>query len=178
MPSAVGHTVDGVALRLLNENNVVIRPIRPVDKRLLERGMRQMSPESARLRFLTPKDHLTLAELRYLTEIDYVDHYAVVAIAADDADELLGVGRWVRDPARPHAAELAITVCDSRQGQGIGTALGEALVDAARARGVNEFTASILPENVPAQRLFAHLSGQISGHVDHGVYEVVAKLAG
>ena len=166
-----------MAIRLLKKNNVVIRPIRPVDKRLLERGMRQMSPQSARLRFLAPKDHLTLAELRYLTEIDYVDHYAVVAVAAHDPDELLGVGRWVRDPARPRAAELAITVGDCYQARGIGTALGEALVEAARARGVHEFTASILPENVPAQRLFAHLSGQMSGRVDHGVYEVVAKLA-
>jgi hypothetical protein len=92
-------------------------------------GARDAAPVAREraLRFLGPKDHLTLAELRYLTEIDYVDHYAVVAVAADDPRELLGVGRWVRDPARPFAAELAIAVGDCYQGRGLGTALGEAL---------------------------------------------------
>jgi GNAT superfamily N-acetyltransferase len=142
-------------------------------------GARDAAPVAREraLRFLGPKDHLTLAELRYLTEIDYVDHYAVVAVAADDPRELLGVGRWVRDPARPFAAELAIAVGDCYQGRGLGTALGEALVEAARTRGIEEFTASILPENLPAQRLFARLSDRMSTHVEHGIYEVVARLS-
>jgi GNAT superfamily N-acetyltransferase len=121
------HAIDRRPYGRWHARDAIIRPIRASDKRLPERGMRRLSPESARLRFLGPKDHLTLAELRYLTEIDYVDHYAVVAVAADDPRELLGVGRWVRDPARPFAAELAIAVGDCYQGRGLGTALGEAL---------------------------------------------------
>jgi GNAT superfamily N-acetyltransferase len=171
------HAIDRRPYGRWHARDAIIRPIRASDKRLPERGMRRLSPESARLRFLGPKDHLTLAELRYLTEIDYVDHYAVVAVAADDPRELLGVGRWVRDPARPFAAELAIAVGDCYQGRGLGTALGEALVEAARTRGIEEFTASILPENLPAQRLFARLSDRMSTHVEHGIYEVVARLS-
>ena len=45
--------------------------------------MASLSPRSARLRFLAPKNHLTLAELRYLTEIDHVNHYALVAANKD-----------------------------------------------------------------------------------------------
>ena len=165
-------------VRLENGFEFVLRPIRPSDKRLLERGMAHLSPESARLRFLVPKDHLTLAELRYLTEIDYLHHYALVAVDRSDPTKLIGVGRFIRDPARPFAAECAIAVGDRYQRQGVGTAIGEALADAARVRGVSEFTATMLAENVAAQRLFARLSVRVNSEVEHGVREFVADLAG
>jgi RimJ/RimL family protein N-acetyltransferase len=166
-----------VDLRLRNGTEVFVRPIRPGDKALLVRGMAELSPRSARLRFLAPKNHLTLAELRYLTEIDDVDHFALVAAFTDDPRRLAGVGRWVRDIEHPDAAEVAVVVGDCLQRKGLGTALGEALADAARARGIARFTAVMLPENTAAQRLFAHISGRLSARVSGGTYELVADLA-
>jgi GNAT superfamily N-acetyltransferase len=166
-----------VALRLRNGTEVVIRPIRPGDKAMLARGMAALSPRSARLRFLAPKDHLTLSELRYLTEVDDIDHYALVAVLAEDPSRLAGVGRWVRDAERPADAEVAVVVADCLQGEGLGTALGEALADGARTRGIARFTALMLPENTAAQRLFAHISGRLSTRVEGGTYELVADLA-
>jgi protein lysine acetyltransferase len=139
--------------------------------------MASLSPQSARLRFLAPKNHLTLAELRYLTEVDHVDHYALVAVLADDPSTMAGVGRWVRDGDHPDAAEVAIVVGDCYQRQGLGTALGTALGDGARALGIARFTAMMLPENTAAQRLFAHISGRLSMRVEGGTYELVADLA-
>jgi len=139
--------------------------------------MASLSPQSARLRFLAPKNHLTLAELRYLTEVDHVDHYALVAVLADDPSTMAGVGRWVRDGDHPDAAEVAIVVGDCYQRHGLGTALGTALGDGARALGIARFTAMMLPENTAAQRLFAHISGRLSTRVESGTYELVADLA-
>ena len=139
--------------------------------------MASLSPQSARLRFLAPKNHLTLAELRYLTEVDHVDHYALVAVLADDPTTMAGVGRWVRDGDHPDAAEVAIVVGDCYQRQGLGTALGTALGDGARALAIARFTAMMLPENTAAQRLFAHISGRLSTRVESGTYELVADLA-
>jgi GNAT superfamily N-acetyltransferase len=160
-----------------NGTEVVIRPIRPGDKALLADGLARLSPRSTRLRFLAPKNHLTLAELRYLTEIDYVDHYALVAVPADDPTRLAGVGRWVRNAERRDAAEVAIVVCDDLQRQGLGTALGELLADAARGRGIARFTALILTENTAAQRLFARMSWRLRTRVSGATYELVADLA-
>ena len=170
-------TVDRVDLRLHNGTEVFIRPIRPEDKALLVRGMASLSPRSARLRFLAPKNHLTLAELRYLTEVDHVDHYALVAVLADDPTTMAGVGRWVRDGEQPDAAEVAVVVGDCYQRQGLGTALGVALADGARALGIARFTAIMLPENTAAQRLFAHISEHLSTRFEGGTYELVADLA-
>jgi RimJ/RimL family protein N-acetyltransferase len=174
---AVALSVERVDLRLRDGTELLIRPIRADDKALLARGMAALSPRSARLRFLAPKDHLTLAELRYLTEIDHVDHYALIAVLADDPCSMAGVGRWVRDIEHPDAAEVAVVVGDCLQGKGLGTALGEALADAARARAIARFTAIMLPENTAAQRLFAHISGRLSTRLDGGTYELVADLA-
>jgi RimJ/RimL family protein N-acetyltransferase len=139
--------------------------------------MASLSPQSARLRFLAPKNHLTLAELRYLTEVDHIDHYALVAVLADDPTTMAGVGRWVRDGDHPDVAEVAIVVGDCYQRQGLGTALGTALGDGARSLGIARFTAMMLPENTAAQRLFAHISGRLSTRVESGTYELVADLA-
>jgi len=139
--------------------------------------MASLSPRSARLRFLAPKNRFSLAELRYLTEVDHVDHYALVAVLADDPTTMAGVGRWVRDREHPDAAEVAIVVGDCHQRLGLGTALGTALADGARALGIARFNAVMLPENTAAQRLFAHISGHLSTRFDGGTYELVADLA-
>lgn len=164
-------------VRLRNGTEVVIRPIRPGDKALLADAIARLSPRSTRLRFLAPKNHLTITELQYLTEIDYVDHYALVAVLADEPRSLAGVGRWVRDADHRDAAEFAIVVGDDLQRQGLGTALGEALTVAARARGITRFTGVTLAENEAALRLLAHLSGSLRTRVDGATYELVADLA-
>ena len=139
--------------------------------------MASLSPRSARLRFLAPKNRFSQAELRYLTEVDHVDHYALIAVLADDSTTMAGVGRWVRDREHPDAAEVAVVVGDCHQGQGLGTTLGTALGDGARALGIRRFTATMLTENTAAQRLFAHISGRLSTRVAGGTYEMVADLA-
>jgi RimJ/RimL family protein N-acetyltransferase len=154
-----------------------IRPIRPEDKALLERGIGLLSLESAYRRFLAPKSAFTLAELRYLTEVDFTDHYALVAVLAKSPDVVVGVGRWVRSAETPSDAEIAIVIADDLQGRGVGTELGRALADAARARGVERFTASMLPENVAAHRLFAKIADRLEWTREHGVDELVAPLA-
>ena len=163
-------------VRLDNGVQVLIRRIGPGDKPLLAEGLARLSARSARFRFLAPKSRLTSAELRYLTEIDFVDHYALVAVRADDPRHAAGVGRWVRDAEHPGVAELAIVVEDALQGRGLGTRIVLELADAARARGIERFTGIALTENVAAQRLFARLSPAPVVRVDGATYELSAEL--
>jgi GNAT superfamily N-acetyltransferase len=165
-----------VSVRLDSGVEVVIRPIRPIDKPLLADGIARLSPRSARFRFLAPKNRLTSAELRYLTEIDFVDHYALVAVRADDPWHAAAVGRWVRERERSDAAELAIVVEDELQRQGLGTAVVFELAAAARARGIGRFTGTALTENVAAARLFRRLSPSSQVRVEGATYELSAEL--
>jgi GNAT superfamily N-acetyltransferase len=165
-----------VSVRLDNGTEIVIRPIRPRDKPLLAEGITRLSPRSARFRFLAPKNRLTTAELSYLTEIDFVDHYALVAERPSHPGRLAAVGRWVRDRDRPGVAELAIVVDDDLQRLGLGTALVHALADAARARGIGRFTGTALTENVAARRLFLRLSPYSEVRVEGATHELSADL--
>lgn len=152
---------------------VTIRPIRPDDKARLSAGLSRLSPASAHARFLSPKPRFTSAELRYLTEVDGIDH---VALALAEGDDIIGVGRFVRSADDPTSAEVAVVICDALQGRGLGTMLGLALADAARQRGIEHFTATMLPDNVAALRLLTRITRHLHSELHDGVRELVADL--
>jgi len=154
---------------------VRIRPIEPTDKLALQSGLQTLSARSVQLRFLQPKPRFTSVELAYLTEVDGCNHVAFVAEQEDGT--MAAVGRFVRDRNDPTSAEIAITVCDHLQGQGLGTLLGLALADEARSVGVQHFTAIMAPDNEAALRLFRRLSLHLRTEIHNGVREMVADLA-
>ena len=74
MTSSLPILCPGQTTVLRDGSEVLIRPVRPGDAELLAEGFERLSPESRRLRFLTAKDVLRPAELRYLTDVDHHDH--------------------------------------------------------------------------------------------------------
>jgi RimJ/RimL family protein N-acetyltransferase len=166
-----------VRVRLGNDVDVDIRPIRPDDKALLAAGMEHLSERSSYQRFLATKHSLSATELRYLTEVDFRDHVAFVAVRPEEPDVLVGVGRWVRLPSDPEVAEIAFVVADDLQRRGLGTALAEALADAARERGVRRFVATMLPDNLGAHRLFARVAQERDVTQDGTLHELRGTVA-
>ena len=164
--------------RLPDGTQILIRPIRPDDKRMLEQGLHNLSETSVQRRFLTPKPRFSRAELRYLTEVDGRNHVALVAERPNGpARALIGVARYVRLPDDPEAAEVAVVVADHWQGRGIGTLLVDELAPRARARGVRRFTATMASDNRPAHRLSEKLSRHAEERRHGGVTDVVTDLA-
>jgi RimJ/RimL family protein N-acetyltransferase len=151
---------------LKDGTRVVIRHIEPGDKARLEEGLRRLSEETIRKRFLAAKPSFSAAELRYLTEVDGVRHVALVAVLADDPDTLIAVARYVALPDSPDTAELAVVVGDPFQGQGLGRRLTELLADEARERGIRRFAATMLADNRAALRLMSTFARRLerSGH--------------
>jgi RimJ/RimL family protein N-acetyltransferase len=152
-----------------------IREIRADDKEQLAAGYARLSERSRLRRFLAPKPRLTRSDLRYLTEVDGINHFAIVATIGED---IVGVARWVRLHGDPEEAEAAIVVGDPYQGKGLGKMLARELADAARARGIRRIRASILSDNPPAHALMRVIAARLTdgGH-DHGIHELVAELA-
>ena len=161
---------------LRDGTEVLVRPIEPGDKAKLADGLRRLSERTIRRRFLAAKPRFSSTELRYLTEVDGVDHVAIVAVLADDPDAFVGVARFVRMTGDPTTAEAAIVVADHLQGQGLGRELGRRLADDARARGVKRFTATLLGTNGASHRLFEAISERVSARYGGGLEELVAEL--
>ena len=162
--------------RLSDNTLLFLREIRPDDKERLLASMECLSERSRQRRFLSPKDTLSPSELRYLTEVDGHDHYAIVAVPDDDEDRIVAVARFVRLADDPTAAEAAITVCDALQGKGLGSLLARRLSDAARDRGIDRLTASIASENRPALKLMRKIDERLQGTIGSSVTDVVARL--
>src|ERR1700755_916716 len=91
---------------------LLLRRIEAEDKDALVAGLGRLSDRSVYQRFLSPKPRLTSSELKYLTEVDFDDHYALVAVLARAPSVIVGVGRWVRSAAAPSDAEIAIVIAD------------------------------------------------------------------
>jgi len=155
------------AVNLSDGSSVTLRLVIPADKPLLERGMDNFSPDSRIHRFLSAKLKLTNADLRYLTEIDGVDHFAIGAL--NQAGEGIGVARFVRFGDDREVAEPAIAVLDAYQNKGLGRMLFKRLMAAARERGIKRFHASMLSGNKPmlhllhsvAQRIYFEYQGTV-----------------
>jgi GNAT superfamily N-acetyltransferase len=157
----------GVPIALRDGSRVRIRRLRDSDSELLLRGFRRLSPESRYRRFLAPTPKLSERTVRYLVEIDHRNHEALIALD-EQCNEGVGVARYVRNPARPTAAEVAVTVVDDWQGRGLGTLLLEAITMRAREEGVDTFTAVMLVENRQMMDLLQRL----------GAVRVVDRAAG
>jgi GNAT superfamily N-acetyltransferase len=152
-----------VNVELRDGSKVVIRPVFPDDKDLLREGFHRLSDESRYRRFRVPINELSESQLRYLTEIDHVNHMAWVALDTADQDEAaLGVARYVRLADDPSAAEAAVVVADSYQGRGLGTLLLGLLGLSARENGINWFRAYVQEDNRTMLEILKDLGGTVS----------------
>jgi GNAT superfamily N-acetyltransferase len=120
----------------------------------------QLSPRSREQRFLTAKPRLTGADLRALTDVDGYDHVALVAREADGRP--IGIARFVRDAGDPVTAEVAVTVVDALQGQGVGTRLAESLTQVARELGIVRISLVMAHDNDAAARLMHRVAGEVT----------------
>lgn len=161
------------AYRLANGQQMWIRPIEPGDAWRLQEGVRKLSAETIQRRFLGAKPRFTARELRYLTEVDGINHIALVAMSVASG-RLVAVARAVRLPDDPATAEWAIVVADPLQALGLGTHLVRALADEAAAQGIRRFTATVAGENEAVMRLLAHVTDRFQASaISRGVREVV-----
>ncbi|MDQ6746760.1 MAG: GNAT family N-acetyltransferase [Candidatus Dormibacteraeota bacterium] len=160
---------------LRDGTRVRFRQVRPDDKRWLQQGISEMSPESRYRRFFSPVAELTPEQLRYFTEVDQQDHVAWVATLPEQDHRVIGVARFVRLPGQPDAAEAAVTVVDSFQHRGVGRALLLVITEAAIERGVERFTMFVLAENDNMLRLL-HEVGAILDRTSDGVNEFHVAL--
>jgi GNAT superfamily N-acetyltransferase len=149
-----------VTEELRDGSQVDIRRLRPSDAPVLARAFEQLSSESRRLRFMSPKPSLSPRELAYLTDVDGHRHEALGA--SDHATgEGVGVARFIRLEEEPQVAEVAVTVVDAWQRRGLGTLLLEHLADQARTQGITHFSALISSENTAMLEVLRHAGGEI-----------------
>jgi GNAT superfamily N-acetyltransferase len=144
--------------------HMVLRLIRPTDVDRLREGFARLSPDSRYRRFFAARSRLTDAELRYLTEVDGIDHFALALGLLDENGEEgdgVGIARFVRLADDPTIAEPALAVVDAMQGRGLGRLLLLRLIAAASERGITKFRSEFLATNTTIRELVEDVADEV-----------------
>ena len=132
---------------------LTVRAFRPDDRDALVTAAEQVGPRSRYLRFFTLKREFTERERTFFLNVDFDRHVALVGVFEEAGRQsIVGAGRYVM--TAPGKAEVALTVIDKHQGQGIGAALFRHLVVIARGQGLHTLIAEVLPENKSMLHIF------------------------
>lgn len=132
---------------------VEIRALRPDDQAGLLAAFSRASEQSLYRRFFAVKRGLAEPEIAFFMNVDFVNHVALVAVVNEsDRPVIVGGGRYV--VIEPGKAEIAFAIVDEYQGQGIGSALMRHLAEIARAAGLKELIAEVLPDNISMLKVF------------------------
>jgi RimJ/RimL family protein N-acetyltransferase len=163
---------------LMNSTQIKLRLIRPDDKKHMIKAFENLSSASRYKRFFGAKKVLSESELRYFTEIDQYNHFALGAFELDDSNKEIGVegvARFIRLPSDSECAEVGITVIDSAQGKGIGRHMLYRLFGAAIERDIKRLRFECLAENQDMQRLVTKLTDHVKFEREDGL--LIAEIA-
>jgi len=161
-----------VPLTLHDGTRLLVRPVLPGDSERTVTGPVEFSSETLYRRFQSPRVP-TPSLMRYLFEVDYVDHF--VWVVTTEAGDVVADARYVRDERDSSTAEIAFTVGDDYQGRGIGTYLMGALTVAARVAGVKTFSGRVLSQNRAMRAIFNH-AGAHWEREDLGIVTTVVNV--
>ncbi len=168
-PAYPAHWEADIALR--DGSAAHLRPILPGDAEALQAFHQRQSEHSRYLRFFAPMPRLSARDLTRFTTVDHRDRVAFIVLVGED---IVAVGRY--DRVGPRSAEVAFNVADSRQGSGLGSVLLEHLAAAARERGIDEFTAEVLPQNSKMIKVFTEAGFDVDRTLDDGVVMVTFRI--
>ena len=147
--------------RLLNGQEVLIRPIRPDDEHYYADFMTKMTPEDIRLRMFMPVREFSHQFFARMTQIDYAREMAFIALRPDHSsgDGMIGVVRFFADPDY-EKAEYAVMVRSDLKGVGLGWVLMRHLIRYAHSEGLKSLYGTVLKENATMIQMCEELGFQ------------------
>lgn len=161
---------------LRDGRRVEIRALRPDDRDELLAAADRTSDRSLYRRFFGVRRTFSDEEVASFVNIDFVAEVALVATTrAGGREALAGGGRYI--VVRPGTAELAFTVVDEFQGLGLASALLRHLTVLARAAGLREFVAEVLPDNTAMLRVFERSGLKEQRKRENGVVHITLQIA-
>lgn len=164
---------------LRNGTPVQLRVLGPQDREKIVAAFGKLDPQSVYTRFFSFKKELSDADLKRLETIDPQVGLALAAFVGSGGDEVLvGAGSYVALPSTDgaRAAEVAFTIEEDYQGQGLASRLFAALADIAREQGFQRFVAEVLAGNLPMLSVFERSGLALAKKKEGGVVHVTMEL--
>ncbi len=138
------------------------RPIHPTDVPATKELFYALSQETMYYRFMS---RARVIPHKQIQDFVFINHRADVAIVATmpapQGEEIIAIGRYYLDD-KTNRAEVAFVVRDDWQNRGIGSFLLRHLATIARRNGIGGFTAEVLRDNRPMQRVFQKYDSKVT----------------
>ena len=146
--------------------DIFFRPVKASDERLFQEYLYDLSEQSVYLRFFQIRKVFPHELAQQLVAVDYKENLGIVGtLGTSDTSPIIAAGHWMLD-VNENMAEVAFSVADEYQGQGIGTHLLRFLMRVAREHRIRGFRATVLAGNTAMMSVF-----QKSGCILHTEYE-------
>lgn len=156
------------------------RAIRPDDVDKVVAAFHKLTPGSIYTRYFVHRRSLTDGELARLKATDFVNSVVLAVTMGEGAGEtVIGGGSYHVGTAADgtRVAEVAFTVEEDFQGQGLASRLLALLVEIARSQGITRFEADVLSANTAMLSVFQRSGLPMTRHSQSGVVHVSLDLA-
>lgn len=157
----------------LKDITIRFRPIKPSDEEEMRRLFYRFSDEAVYYRYFTHKKAMPHSRMQEYVNIDYRDTMSIVAVVDEPMKErVVAEARYAKYPDKPYA-DVAFIVDENYQGYGIATYMYKMLIRLAKERGLQGFTADVLPANKSMMRVFEKGDTEVKATLEEGVYHLV-----
>lgn len=167
------------AVTLRDGTQATIRVMRPDDKDKLIAAFAKLDGQTIYTRFFSYLKALPEGPLNRIDRIDFVRLAAVVVSVGAGADEIIiGSATYVADTAPDgiRMAEVAFTIEEDYQRQGLASRLLAALTGIARRHDIQRFEAEVLAANAPMLSVFKRGGLPMTQRRESGVIHIALDL--
>jgi acetyltransferase len=155
---------------------IVFRPLAPDDETLIAEAIRTSSPRTLLHRFFIPLRGLAPEELHRMLTLNPAREFCLVGEFYEPPIRRIVCGaRYVR-LRDTDTAEIALTVHDDFQRQGLGRRLMQLLIAQGRADGIRTYVADVLAENTAMLHLLQRVAPRRRSTYSSGVSHVEFDL--
>lgn len=154
---------------------VIFRAVRGDDKARIRQAFHHLEAETIYTRFFSNRTDVTDQELSEGVDVDFVRNTTLVVTLAGD-ETVIGAGRYIGIGDAPEA-EVAFTVEEDYQGQGIAGRLLAILAEIGRSNGFERFHAEVLPRNTGMLRVFERCGLAMTRQRNDDTLRITLELA-
>lgn len=173
--SAHTYPEDVAAENTFKKAHVRFRAIRPSDEEEMRRLFYRFSEKAVYYRYFTHVKVMPHSVMQEYVNVDYRKSMSIVGLVGDPGHgRIIAEARYVKNPER-NFADLAFFVDEMYQGRGIASFMLKLLIDAARRRAIQGFTADVLPSNQAMIKVFQK-AGPIQVTLEIGHFNLAVPI--
>jgi len=152
--------------------NVLFRAIKPSDEEKMRQLFYRFSDKAVYYRYFSEIKAMPHVKLQEYVNVDYRNTLSIIGLIEEEGRErIIAEGRYVTRHDRPFA-DTAFIVDENVQGRGIASFLLQLLINAARERGIEGFSADVLADNRAIIKVFEKSKLPVQAFMEHGLYHL------